>query len=219
MTDWATLNGERVLTGSVMLPRVGAWVGDVSLALSATVASSVVLTFGTLSLVGTIVRAGTYGGSRAYRIVGGAGGWSKALQARSYVNAGGVTSAMVLGDAAREVGETVSIAAPEYLGTSYVRLAGAASRVLAAIAPDWWVDTKGVTQVGTPRDGSMIASESTLTAMDGAAGIIEIATEDEAAWMPGRTFINPLITNPRTISASRFHFTRDGKSRVEVLTT
>lgn len=216
--NWAELNGERILTGSVMIPRVGAWVADISLALSATVASSVVLTAGTLSLVGHVVRAGTYGGSRAYRIVGGAGGWMKSLQARSYVNAGGVTSAMVIGDAARETGETVSIASPEYLGTSYVRFAGAASRVLAAIEPNWWVDGKGVTQVGTPRDSSMITEETTLTAMDGAAGILEIAAEDEAQWMPGRMFTNPLITLPRTISATRMHWGRDGRSRLEILT-
>lgn len=216
--NWSELNGERVLTGSVTIPRVGAWVADVSLALSATVATSVVLTFGTMSLVGSVIRAGTYGGSRAYRLVGGAGGWRKHLQARSYVNAGGVSSSLVIGDAARETGETVAVTAPSMLGSSYVRLAGAASRVLAAIEPNWWVDSKGVTQVGTARDTSTIASESVLTAMDGGAGIIEIATEDESQWMPGRYFVNPLITLPRQISSSRFHWGRDGRARVEILT-
>lgn len=218
MTDWATLDGERILTGSVTVPRVGAWVADVSLAMSASVSGRVALVVGSLSLVGSIVRAGTYGGSRAYRIVGGAGGWRKPLQARAYASAGGVSSSMVIGDAASETGETVAVTAPVYLGTSYVRFAGVASRVLASIAPDWWIDASGVTQVGTPRDASMIASESTLTAMDGAAGIVELATEDEGAYMPGRVFANPLVTLPRIISSSRFHFDRDGRSRVEILT-
>lgn len=219
MTAWAELNGERVLTASISMPRYGAWVADVSLALSASVASSVTLTAGSLSLVGTVIRAGTYGGSRAYRIVGGAGGWRKDLQARSYVNPGGVSSALVLADAAKETGETVAVTTPKMLGSSYVRLAGMASRVLSAIASSWWVDATGVTQVDKPRDESMITTESVLTAMDGAAGIIEVATENEADWMPGRYFINPLITLPRQISSSRFHWGRDGRSRVEIVTT
>ena len=118
---YSQANGERVFTGSITIPRVGAWVADISLALSATISGPVTLTIGTLTLTGAIVRAGTYGGSRAYRLVGGAGGWRKNIAARSYVRTDGVSSALVIGDAAIEVGETAVVATPEIVGTSYVR--------------------------------------------------------------------------------------------------
>ncbi len=214
---WSTLNGERTLTGSLYIPRVGVWVADVALALSTVLAPPVVLTVGSLTLQGTIYRQGAYGGSRGYRIVGGTNGWGKALAARSYVAAGGVSSALVLGDLATEAGERVAVATPSFLGTSFVRLAGPASRTLTSIEPNWWVDATGTTQVGLPRDTSPITSDFTATHRFGAHGIVEIATENEADWMPGRVFSSAIVTTPQTIQASRFTWDRGGRARVEVV--
>ena len=157
MTDWASINGERVTQGNLFIPRYGSWVADVALAISTILTDPIVLTVGNLTLKGAIVRAGTYAGSRAYRIVGGAGGWRKALEARAYQRDTGVTSSMVLGDLAIETGETLGAFTSVSLGNSYVRLAGAASRTLAALTRDWWVDKAGVTQIGS-RPVTAIAS-------------------------------------------------------------
>jgi hypothetical protein len=219
MTDYSDLSGERVVSGSLMMPRYGAWVADVALAVQTTLPSPVTLTVGTLSLVGAVVRAGAYAGSRAYRLVGGYGGWRRSVGARAYANAAGVSSAMVLGDLAAEVGEVVAINAPEYLGASYVRTAGPASTTLRQIAATWWVDGTGTTQVDAVRSTSLITSAFLPTHRDGAAGLIQIATEAEADWMPGRTFTSPLLNGTiHQVQAARFAWGRDGVARVEVVT-
>lgn len=218
MADYSALSGERVVSGSLMVPRYGAWVADVALAVQTPLPSSVTLTVGTLSLVGAVVRAGTYAGSRAYRLVGGRGGWRRNVGARAYASTAGVTSSMVLGDAATEVGEQVVISAPEYLGASYVRTAGPASTTLRQLAATWWVDSAGVTQVDTPRSAALITTPFLPTHRDGAAGLIQIATEAEGDWLPGRTFSSPLIGDTlHTVQAARFSWGRDGVARVEVM--
>lgn len=219
MADYSTLSGERVVSGSLMIPRYGAWVADVALAIQTTLRSPVTLTVGSLSLVGAVVRAGAYAGSRAYRLVGGYGGWRRNIGARAYASAVGVSSAMVLGDIAAEVGEVVAVNAPEYLGASYVRTAGPASTTLRQIAATWWVDAQGVTQVDGVRSQALITSAFLPTHRDGAAGLVQIATEAESDWMPGRTFTSPLLNGTiHQVQASRFAWGRDGVARVEVMT-
>jgi len=218
MADYGSLSGERVVSGSLMIPRYGAWVADVALAVQTLLPSPVTLTVGTLSLVGAVVRAGAYAGSRAYRLVGGRGGWRRNIGARAYTSAAGVLSSMVLADAALEVGEQVVTTAPEYLGSSYVRMAGPASSTLRQLAASWWVDALGVTQVDTPRSAALITSPFLPTHRDGAAGLIQIATEAEGDWMPGRTFTSPLLNGTlHTVQAARFAWDRDGVARVEVM--
>lgn len=227
MSNWSSLTSatasERTVSGSLMMPRYGAWVADVALGTQLDLVGSLTLTIGNLSLVGAVVRAGAYAGSRSYRLVGGRGGWRRNVGARAYSSTAGVTSAMVLGDAALEVGEAVAVSAPEYLGASYVRTAGPASTVLRALSASWWVDTLGVTQVDTPRSQAPITSPFLPTHRDGAAGFIEIATEDPASWLPGRTFASPLLNGTsgvpsvHQVQASRFSWGRDGVARVEVM--
>lgn len=219
MSDYSSLSGERVVSGSLMMPRYGAWVADVALAVQTLLPSPVTLTVGTLSLVGAVVRAGAYAGSRAYRLVGGFGGWRRSVGARAYASAGGVTSAMVLGDLAAETGEVVAMGSTEYLGASYVRAAGPASSTLRQIAATWWIDSLGTTQVDGVRSQALITSAFLPTHRAGAAGLVQVATEAEADWMPGRTFTSPLLNgNVHQVQASRFSWGRDGVARVEVLT-
>lgn len=217
MSYYSTLNGERTVSGSLYIPAYGAWVADIALALAVTVVSPVTLTVGNLELVGSIVRAGAYAGSRSYRLVGGAGGWRKNLTARSYVRASGIDASMVLGDLATETGETIADAPTTALGTSYVRFAGPASRTLSALTPAWYIDAKGVTRIGA-RMPTIIKSEFTPTARHGGAGTVEVATEDPASWLPGASFSSPLLNGATlTISASRFSWNLDGRARVDVV--
>lgn len=219
MTDYSTLSGERLVSGSVMVPRYGAWVADVALAVQTTLPSPVTLTFGNVTLVGAVVRSGAYAGSRSYRLVGGHGGWRRNVGARAYAATSGVLSTMVLGDLAAEVGEVVQVNAPEYLGASYVRTAGPASTTLRQIAATWWVDALGVTQVDGVRSQALVTSEFLPTHRDGAAGLVQIATEDPASWFPGRRFTSPLTNSTiHQVQAARFSWGRDGVARVEVMT-
>lgn len=219
MSDYASANGVRVVQGSLFMPRYGVWTCDFALAVSTVLTDPITLTVGNLTARGAVIRAGSYAGSRAYRIVGGAGGWRKNLAAKSYVKDAGVYTDLVMGDLARETGETLSAAPSVSLGRTYVRLAGPASRTLAALAPSWWVDLLGVTQIGT-RPAHTINSEFTPTHRIGAAGIVEVATEDPASWTPGARFSNPLLsTATLTVQAARFFWRLDGHARIEVLTT
>ena len=218
MSDWSAANDQRTVAGSLYVPAYGTWVADVALALAGELVNPVRLTVGNLSLVGSIVRAGVYAGSRAYRLVGGAGGWRQDIAAKSYVRSSGVQADMVLRDLAIETGETMADAPTTYLGTSYARLAGPASRTLAALCPRWYVDNDGVTRIGS-RASAPITSEFTPTNRNGGAGTLEIATEDNAAWLPGRTFSSPLLSGAiLTVSASRFSWRKSGRARVDVVT-
>lgn len=219
MANWSSLNAERTVAGSLYVPAYGAWVADVALALSALLTGPVTLTVGNLTLQGSIVRTGTYAGSRVYRLTGGAGGWRQDLPARAYVRTAGISASMVLSDLASESGETIADAPTTSLGASYVRLAGPASRTLSALASQWYVDTDGTTRIGA-RPSSAITSEFVPTNRNGGAGTIEVATEDPASWLPGRTFTSPLLsTSILTVAASRFSWRKDGKARVDVVIT
>ena len=104
---------------------------------------------GNLSLVGAVYRQAAFGGRLEARLVGGAAGWHKPVQARAYNNPGGVALSQVLRDAAIEVGESVNVISDGPIGNFFFRYADKASRVLRTLAgPLWWVSPDGTTQVG-----------------------------------------------------------------------
>ena len=217
MSHWSEISGERVVAGSLWIPKCGAWVADVSTALPSALFGSVTLTVGDLSLVGTIVRQGAYAGSRTFRVVGGAGRWATALPARSYTLASGLPLATVLGDLAAECGETLGLVAGGYLGTSFVRLAGPANRTLLNLAPDWWVDSLGITQT-TPRAASIVKRPFMATNRIGAAGVVQVATESPGEWLPGAAFQSPLLSDSvLTALAVRHTWLGDGVARIEAV--
>ncbi len=220
MSDWANLSGVRIVSGTVTLPYYRLWSADVVLALTDSVAAGgaqVTLTLGDLSLVGTIVRAASFSGSRSARIVGGYGGWRKTVPARSYSNAAGVALSLVLRDLALDAGEQVNIAADASIGTAYARQPAQAQRVLEQFAPcGWWVDAAGVTQVGA-RASSPIASAFDVVSYSGGKGTFTIATEVLADWVPGRTFTAPTVTTGPTIAAVIHTIEGSGKARTEAV--
>jgi len=219
MSDAPTnnLNGERITTARLTVPYYGTWVADVTLALATAIPPAVTLTIGDMVMVGHVLRMASFAGSRSARIVGGFGGWPKAVAARAYRSAGGVRASMVLGDAAIEVGEQVKLATDSTLGTAYVREAGPASRVLRYLAGSlWWVDALGVTQVGA-RAAMAITSAFTVVAYNGGRGRFEVATEAPADWQPGRTFTSPTVSTPVRIGSVSHHVDNDGIARIEVL--
>lgn len=217
MTDFATLNGGRLIKARVTIPYYGLWAADVVLASSDTLATSVTLTIGNLSMVGAVVRMASFAGTRSARIVGGAGGWRTTLPSKQYVSSNAIRLSQVLGDAAAEAGERLNLPIDATIGTMYVREQAPAQRVLRQLAgPVWYVDLAGVTQV-QDRPAASVRSSFTVIGWSGALGRFTVATEDYASWLPGASFSSPTVSTPQTVSLVTHTLDNDGTARMEVL--
>lgn len=218
MGDFASLGGVRITGGSISIPLFGMWAADLTLATNDALPDAVPLVVGNLTLNGHVYRTAQYGGERRARVVGGAGGWRRTISARHYQLAGGIKLSLVLGDAALEVGEDVNVPTDQVIGSDFVRETAPASRVLRQLAgPTWYIDPAGVTQIA-PWPTTVVASDFTVTRQDGGQGVVEVATEDPASWLPGCTFSGPTIDGTYTNKGTRIAFDDGGKLRIEVLT-
>lgn len=219
MTALLALNGKRITSLMLTVPQYGAWIADVSLAEATAVDASVELIVGNLTLRGTVVRAADFGGTQTARLVAGGNGWGRVIPELGYSQSAGIQLSAVLADAARECGESIVVANDHTIGTTYLRLADPAERVLHLLAGGaWWVDNDGVTQTADRTTGR-ITTPFTVEHWYGGKGAFEIATEDLASWMPGRSFTAPTVTTEQTISMVTITADNDGKLRLSVLTT
>lgn len=202
MAIFAELNGVRIRTATVTIPYHGIWHADVVLDQSTVLNGQLTLVLGDLTLRGVAFRQGGFSGVNYVRMVGGAGGWMRQLPAKEYRSSFGVKFSVVGGDAAKSVGETLSVASDFVVGQFYERKAACAACVLDTFAPLWWMRTDGVTVVG---GRTAIAVTSKFDVMlDGtnlAAGKITVATDTPAVWQPGVTFTSPFLTGQQTVSA------------------
>jgi len=215
MSDaYASLDGERVITGLVVTPLRRIWTADVTIASPAAIAERPTLKIGNLTLKAARYRAASYGGSRSVRLVGGAAGWRKSVGPRAYKSPVGLPLALVLQDLASEVGETLQLGSVELI-KGHVRTRGPASRVLDALVDSWYVRPDGVTVIGA-RAATKITTPYTVTSIAGADGRVDVATEDLAAWQPASTFTPPILGAELTIS-SVIHHIQDGIIRTEAL--
>ena len=216
MSEFASVNDVHIVKGTITLPNRGCWHADLWLNIAGDVANPVSLVIGDLTMKATVFRSASYTGALSVRIVGGAGGWRQVIDPRGY---GGCPASVVLNDAARTVGETVSLERDTSLN-AFVRERGPASRVIAQLfpllAPSWWIQPDGTTRIGT-RDTSPIGSAFQALNYAGANGKIEVVPESFADWMPGRTFSTPAIST-KTISAVQ-HTIGEGKIQTDVLIT
>jgi hypothetical protein len=235
---WSSLAGLQVVAGSVMIPWYGAWVAEISVAVTTAVPTTMVpLVIGDLTLQGTVYRQAAYAGARTALVVGGHGGWIKQVQARAYRLAGGVPLSMILGDVCTDCGETIGAAttaaiAGQTVGPFFVREAAEASRTLSQLdLALWWVDSTGATQT-TPRTTTTYAGSTTDLAhigpvtshfdvldWQGATGKFQIGTEVMSDWMPGRTFTNANVPTAQTVSLVTLDIQGSGSARVEILAT
>lgn len=217
MSDFASVNGQRVVGMDLAIPFYGLWVADVMLALATPLPTTKIsLVLGNMTLVGTVYRQSAFAGCLEARIIAGAGGWSQTVQARGYNNPAGVLLSMVVGDAAKDVGETVKITADQTLGNFYARFADKASRVLAAVAgPIWWIDASGVTHVG-PRATGTVATDFVVESFKGSTGELVISTEDYLSWQPGVTFTNSTV-GTQTAASVRHETRPNGHSTMKVM--
>lgn len=120
--SFCTLNGLRVIRGTLTLPRLGRWHADLVVDSSQPIESAVKLTFGdgALTFAATVFRGDVFQETFHCRIVAGANGLAKEVAAKYYR---GVPLNLALGDLLAEAGET---------------LAGSADQaVLAQLLPKW----------------------------------------------------------------------------------
>lgn len=217
MAIFAELNGTRIRTATVTIPYHGIWHADVVLDQAAELSGQLTLVLGDLALKGSVYRQGGFTGANYIRVVGGAGGWMKQLPAKEYRSTFGVKFSVVAADAAKSVGETVSIASDFAVGNFYERQAACASRVLDTFAPLWWMRSDGVTVVGD-RTSPTVTSRFDVM-LDGtnlAVGKVTVATDNPRDWQPGVKFSSPVLTE-RTASAV-VHRLDNSKLRTELWT-
>ena len=183
----ATLAGLRVTSARVTVPAWGRWFAEVQLDGEHTLSGRVSLVVADLTLSGTILSGGPGLGRSSFRIVAGAGGWGRELAAKPYADDSGVKFATVLGDAAREVGETLATIAPTVrTGPAYAREAGPASLALQTLAPRaWYVDEAGTTRLGARAAGALVGKVTRITPLDKARGKVVLAAESIATILPG----------------------------------
>lgn len=215
MSFAATLNGQRVTRALVTLPARGAWTADVWIDADEPVASAATLALGDLTLKGTVRRGDIYLGGGAFRLVGGADGWRKRIEAKSYAAAIGVKLSTVAGDAAAAVGETLSIAADRTMGPAFVREAGPAGRVLDQVAAgEWWIDPVGVTQIGPRATGSVAKTAFVVERISQENGSAVVASETPEKIAPGLS-LDVGLSAP-LLAATVRHRLEGGKLRTDV---
>jgi hypothetical protein len=224
LSDFAALNGDRVVSGRISVPSSRLWTADVVTALSQDIPETpggLTLTLGNVTFTGTVFREATYGGVRSVRVVGGFGGWRNTLAARYYALPAGVPLSMVLSDAASELGEpTPTIASPlagTNVGPAFTRPAEPGTYVLEQLAtPYWWMQPNGTIYVGARATGP-ITSTFQVTEYHGRSGMFTVYPDVIGDWMPGRSFSTPQIGTPNPVSYVEFVIAEDGKLRAEVL--
>lgn len=216
MSNYSSYAGSRIVEMSLSLRLYGLWTAEIAVATGNALPSTGQLTHGNLTLRGAVYRQGTLGGTTRALLVGGFGGWSKAVPERGYQLLSGVLLSLVLSELAAEVGEQVAVTADGSLGNWWTRPATRAGAVLrAAAGPLWWVDASGVVQVG-PRPGGSVTTPFQPQAWDGGAGVLTISSDDVASWQPGVTFSNVLVPQ-QTVSAVRHVVGNDGRARMRVM--
>jgi hypothetical protein len=156
MTSFATVNDVPVLSGSIVLPRSGAWSASLTLDTDSAPSGSVTLATdeGETVYRGTVVRAAEVFGRVEVLLVGGAGGLATTLAPKRYL---GVTVRLAWQAILTDAGETGSTASDEaILGRQLVgwtrlrETAGTCLQQLAAhVGAVWRIGLDGTVRLST----------------------------------------------------------------------
>ena len=160
-------NGQRAASAHLSVPQRGVWLCDLRFDQTAALpelggACEVVLGSegNATTLVGTLVRGGTYLVKSHARVIGG-GGWLRRLKPLGQHNDALVTLRSVLSEAVAAAGETANEYPAGSVGVDQVdwlRADGSPRSVLDFLTPDWYVDYAGVTHFSRlPSDLSVSA--------------------------------------------------------------
>jgi len=216
--SYATANGHRLRTARVTIPTVGAWVSDVFTDDDAAdFSDGVTLTVGDLSLGGTLLRGEPWQGSTRARFVGGHGGWRQTLPPKYYATSGGARRSVVIRDLASECGEKIgeTIPSEKMLGVNFARPEQSASATLYDLGVRWHVMPSGATSF-VDWSTALITSEFDVTEFDAARGIVTIATDSPAAFMPGRIFKNSRLPLREFVISDVVHRIQPDTVRIEL---
>jgi hypothetical protein len=201
MAAFASLANVPIVSGRLTIPSQGLWHADLALATDSPavpISPSQTLILGTITATCTVVRLTPWTGEVKARVVGGAGGWTTTLPGKQYsMPSGSIPTSMVVGDAARAVGEATPLlddpAGVASLGPNYFRAYGPAGALLWALTDTgvfphgWWMDLSGVVHTETI-PVSTISSDFSISEVDGACGRYVVFTEFAADWLPGASF-------------------------------
>jgi hypothetical protein len=118
--------------------------------------------------------------------VAGAGGVSKPLKRKAYINDAGVSLASVLGDAAREAGETIAGVPSTRLGPHYARQEGETfADLLQRHCPkQWYADADGTIRIGV-RAPTTYTGDAPRVRVDPAGAVIDLAVDSLDGLAPG----------------------------------
>ncbi len=183
----ATLNGNRVTSARVTIPKWGLWYADVSVDGEIDLAGAVTLKIADLTLSGTVLGGGAMKGRSTFTVVAGAGGWGRSIPSKQYADDGSTRASKVLNDAATTVGETMAdVDSAVRVGAGFTRPEGHASQVLQLVAPQaWYVDEAGTTRLGARAAGALVGSVTRIAPIDKARGKVVLAAESIATILPG----------------------------------
>jgi hypothetical protein len=193
----------------VILPKWGIWTADVQIANqpddATPLSGAATIVLEDLTLTGTIVQGGQFGGRGWYKVVGGAGGWRKVPKPQSYRGEAGVKASAIAGDAARELGETMATFTDFRVGPSFVRPPlYEAARILDLIAKEnWYVDESGVTHIGV-RASSSYAGTYRLLDSQPDQGRLLLSPDTLVGLVPGAS------VEGVTVATVRHEYTEEG---------
>lgn len=214
MSVLIALNGKNI-TGAIRIPSVGAAVIQFTGANDIVVKETGnLVTFGSLTFVCAKVRSENWLGDTSGELIVGAGGWGKTVLGKFYRMPSGVKLSTILGDAAREVGETIAVDTDAAVGPFYTRERWAAQRNLNRLCPSWHITPDGVTHTG-PWPGGTIKGKFDVISNDPVYSRVTVGTESPEEWLPGMTFSNQIIPT-RTIDRVT-HLVGGTSVRTEVL--
>lgn len=184
----ATLADSTVTALTVHWPTWGLWWAEAAISDPAELTGVQALTVAGTAFSGAVVSGGAYNGRAAYRLVAGAGGVNKALPKKGYTDTAGVRLATVLGDAAREAGETLDTSGvvATRLGPNYARQAGETLGDLLQrhFPAGWYADTDGTIRIGT-RDATTYEGTAPRVRVNPAHAVIDLAVDSLEGLAPG----------------------------------
>jgi hypothetical protein len=207
----ASLNGQRVTSALVTVPKWGAWYADVGLDVERTITGTATLKISDVTFIGTVLSGGASNGRSSFRIVGGSGGWGKAIPAASEADDAGVKVATILTSVALAAGETLdaSTLPGTRLGPHWARHAGPARDALELVVPGaWYVGEDGMTRIGA-RASKAWAGKAATEPVDKARGSVVIAPETLVGLVPGA-----IVSGVEAVDV--WHAVADGKVRSTV---
>lgn len=192
-TATGTLNGTPVLRMTLIIAAWGLWTADIETASMdpITVPSSVTVQLADVTFTGTVVDGGVYQTRSWYRVVAGAAGLRKTSTPHSYRGAAGVMLSEVVGDVARDANEQLGTFADRSIGAAFSRPVGATyARTLDLVSPRaWYVDEKGVLQIGT-RPVQMWTTQHREIVSRPDRGWVLVSSESIAGLVPGAQLEN-----------------------------